>query len=235
MRVSDDILQWRASFHATPAPDLSGPATVTPFTTLIAQGVRGHVERSGLRRRSAVRTTRRSLTDLAPGRRKERTLALAIRRRYTAVTPPQLSGMIARPTGRTRAWRLTVGSIFVSHRGSDTGLAVSLATSLRAAGHNVWLDEWNIAPGDSIVERIDVGLTTSVDFVVCLSAAGVNSPWMSREWMAALARKLNGIPLRIIPVKFAPSSGPAILADIKTIDLFTDWDRGLQQLLTILK
>jgi hypothetical protein len=130
---------------------------------------------------------------------------------------------------------LTIGTIFISHRGSDTGFAVSLANALRAAGHHIWLDEWNIAPGDSIVERIDTGLMTAVDVILCLSAAGVNSPWISREWMAALARKLNGIPLRIIPVKFAPSAVPAILADIKTIDLFTDWDRGLQQLLATLK
>lgn len=114
-------------------------------------------------------------------------------------------------------------------------MAASLASVLRAAGHDVWLDEWNIAPGDSIVERIDTGLTTAVDVIVCFSATGENSPWMSREWMSALARKLNGIQLRIIPVKFAPSSGPAILADIKAIDLFTDWDMGLQQLLDTLK
>src|SRR5215475_1724083 len=120
-----------------------------------------------------------------------------------------------------------MASIFVSHRCADTSQATRLASELKAAGHSVWLDEWNIGPGDSIVERIDRGLESVEYMVLCLSTAGVSTPWISREWMSTLARQLNGANIRLLPVVL--SGGPllAVLADIKYVDLTTDWNGGV--------
>jgi hypothetical protein len=78
--------------------------------------------------------------------------------------------------------------VFISHRGADMEEARRLADKIRAAGHTVWLDEWEIGIGDSIVERMNDGLQGATDLVVCYSSSGVTSPWMSRKWMAALTR-----------------------------------------------
>lgn len=124
-----------------------------------------------------------------------------------------------------------MANVFVSHRSADAAEARRLAEDLRRAGHSVWLDEWVIDIGDSIVARIDDGLRGAAYLIMCYSDAGVSSPWMSREWMSALARQMEGHDVRILPVMLTGAAGPAILADIRAADLQADWDAGLASLL----
>jgi hypothetical protein len=119
--------------------------------------------------------------------------------------------------------------VFVSHRGADLKPAEKLAQGLRAAGHDVWLDEWTIRPGDSIVDRINEGLETATHVVLCLSSSGT-APWMNREWMSTLARQLEGQGVRLLPVVLTGGSPPAILADIKFVDFTRDWTDALSAL-----
>lgn len=125
--------------------------------------------------------------------------------------------------------------VFISHRGADADLAEKLALALRAAGHEVWLDTWDVAIGDSIVGRMQEGLDATCYVVVCYSAAGVLAPWMSREWMSALARQLDGHAVKLLPVRLSGGEPPAILADIKYADLVKDWDGGLRALLRAIR
>jgi hypothetical protein len=124
-----------------------------------------------------------------------------------------------------------VAGVFVSHRGSDADLARRLAEEIRREGYNVWLDEWEILVGDSIVERINAGLENAKYVLVCYSDTGVLANWMSREWMSALARQLEGHDIRLLPVRLSGGTPPAILADIRYADLVNDWDRGIKELL----
>ena len=71
-----------------------------------------------------------------------------------------------------------MASVFISHRGADQDAAERLARELRNRGHVVWLDTWKINIGDSIVERINDGLSGSSHLVLCYSDAGSTSPWM---------------------------------------------------------
>jgi len=130
-----------------------------------------------------------------------------------------------------------VAAVFISHRGTgaDQAGAERLAGDLKAAGHDVWLDEWEIDPGDSIVERMNDGLEEAAYLVLCYSDAGVTAPWISREWMSALARQLSGAKIRILPVRLTGNKAPAILADIKAADLTHDWDAGFAELLRAIK
>jgi hypothetical protein len=124
----------------------------------------------------------------------------------------------------------TVATVFVSHRGADGNLAERLAVALRNRGHTVWLDRWELNVGESIVARINDGLSGAVFFVLCYSGIGSLSPWMSREWMSALARQLSGAQVRLMPVRLSGGAPPAILADIKYADLVADWSRGVDEL-----
>jgi hypothetical protein len=128
-----------------------------------------------------------------------------------------------------------MSNVFVSHRGADATQATQLAEKIRAAGHSVWLDEWEINIGDSIVERIDAGLKGANYIVVCYSSAGVTAPWMSREWMTGLARQLEGKDIKLLPARLTGGDPPAILADIKYADLVTDWTRGVADLLRAIR
>lgn len=122
-------------------------------------------------------------------------------------------------------------AVFISHRGEDIALAERLAMQVKQAGFEVWLDKWNISLGDSIIEKINAGLENARYLILCYSEAGVLSPWMSREWMAALSQQLNGYGAKVLPVRLSGGKPPAILADIKYADLVKDWNHGMVELL----
>jgi hypothetical protein len=127
--------------------------------------------------------------------------------------------------------KLANTGVFISHRTADADAARLLAEELRREGYKVWLDEWEIRIGDSIVERINAGLQDVKYVVICYSEAGVLSKWMSREWMSALTRQLEGHDIKLLPVLLSGRAIPAILADIRYADLVSDWDKGVKDLL----
>ncbi|MFZ2471184.1 MAG: toll/interleukin-1 receptor domain-containing protein [Methanothrix sp.] len=126
-------------------------------------------------------------------------------------------------------------AVFISHRGEDIALAERLATQVKQAGFDVWLDKWNIGIGDSIIGKINAGLENARYLILCYSEAGVLSPWMSREWMATLAQQLNGYEVKVLPVRLSGGKPPAIMADIKYADLVKDWDNGMVELLNAMR
>ena len=123
-----------------------------------------------------------------------------------------------------------MANVFISHRNCDSSDAERVAQELRLAGHDVWLDLWDINLGDSIIDKMNDGLEGSTYVVVCYSNSGIISPWMSREWMSALARQLNGCNVKIVPISFSGAKPPAILEDIKYADLASNWNSGISQL-----
>jgi hypothetical protein len=126
-------------------------------------------------------------------------------------------------------------AVFISHRKADDAQAERLAERLRDAGHDVWLDEWEIGLGDSIVGRMNIGLEEAAYVIVCYSDAGVTAPWMGREWMSALARQLNGAGIKLLPVRLTGGVPPALLADLRFADLVRDWEHGVAELCRAIK
>jgi hypothetical protein len=124
--------------------------------------------------------------------------------------------------------------VFISYRSADAALAAKLSRDVRAMGHTVWLDSWEVNVGDRIVERINQGLAGSTYLVLCYSSAGM-APWMDIEWMSALARQLNGEGVRVLPVVLSGKNIPAILAGTKYADLMANWQQGLAELLRAIK
>lgn len=124
-----------------------------------------------------------------------------------------------------------MAKVFVSHRGADIAKATKLAEEIQNAGHVVWLDAWELEVGDSIVKEINKGLADAKYIVLCLSTYGVNSEWICSEWMSTLARQLNGVGVKLLPVRLTGGELPAIIADRKLVDLVSDWDKGVQKLL----
>jgi hypothetical protein len=56
-----------------------------------------------------------------------------------------------------------------------------VAERLRADSLQVWFDEWEIKPGDSIPARIEEGLEHSRVLVLCMSANAFGSDWAQLE------------------------------------------------------
>lgn len=128
-----------------------------------------------------------------------------------------------------------MATAFISHRLADEAPAERLAKELRAAGHDVWLDTWEVGLGDSIIGKMNEGLAGSTYVVLCYSSSGSESPWMGREWMSALANQLNGHGVKVLPVRLTGGEPPAILADLKYADLVADWSGGVRALLVAIR
>ena len=128
-----------------------------------------------------------------------------------------------------------MASVFISHRLADAAEARHLAADLRTAGHAVWLDEDEIFIGDSIPGRMSEGLERAQYIVVCYSSSGIDSLFMSREWLSALARQLDGRGVKLLPIRLTGAEAPAILADIKHADLARNWNDGLAELLRAIR
>jgi hypothetical protein len=127
--------------------------------------------------------------------------------------------------------RSDVARVFICHRKTDDAPAERLASDLRAAGHHVWLDVWEIGVGDSILGEMNRGLEAADYVVLCLSTAGVDSPYASREWYSTLARQLRGERVTLLPAHLSGGKLPAILSDILPADLVNDWSQGVSRLL----
>ena len=58
---------------------------------------------------------------------------------------------------------------FISYSHSDKDIAIKLSENLRKNGIEVWIDKWEILPGDSLVQKIfEEGLSGIDAFIVIL-------------------------------------------------------------------
>jgi hypothetical protein len=100
--------------------------------------------------------------------------------------------------------------IFISHAHADASLADELARALEAAGFAPWIDQREIRPGDSFLERMNAGLGVASYVVVLLSSTSSSSRWVTKEWMVALADQATVV----VPVLLDDTVPPPLLRDI---------------------
>ena len=107
--------------------------------------------------------------------------------------------------------------VFLSHNHRDKDVATPLAAQLRLVGVDVWLDDWEITPGDSIVGKVGEALDL-VDTVLLLwSENAASSRWVNTEMETALDRQQSDGSIRIIPVRLDETELPPLLRRLKWI------------------
>jgi len=118
---------------------------------------------------------------------------------------------------------------FLCHSTADDGFVDHLARDLMANGVNVFNDEWEIRPGDSLTDRINQGIAGCDIFVAVLSPVSLDSKWVREELSAATVRRIEQ-KARIIPVLLTRCELPPLLSHLVWIG-FDDYDTGLGRLL----
>lgn len=126
-------------------------------------------------------------------------------------------------------------SVFVSHASADGAIAERIAMGLQAMGYNSWYAEWELKPGDSIVDRIQAALSASDVLLVVLSQRSVVSGWVQRELSAVLMAQLSGQSVLVVPVLIETCEIPPLLADTLYVDLRDDFEVGFLKLLDALR
>jgi len=121
--------------------------------------------------------------------------------------------------------------IFICHSSKDKSFVRKLADDLRSFGMPVWLDEWELLPGDSLADKIQDGLIASSWLLVILSKLSVKSQWVRRELNAGLAEELKRKDTFVVPVRVDLCRIPVFLQDKLYADFRTSYEEGLAKLL----
>ena len=120
---------------------------------------------------------------------------------------------------------------FLSYSSENKDVAGRLARNLIENGVDVWYDQWQMKPGDSLRRKIDEGIERAGFFLVLLTPESLASEWVATELDAGMVRRIQGY-CRLIPILrgIQREEVPATLQGIRWVVL-DDYDSGLQDLL----
>ena len=129
---------------------------------------------------------------------------------------------------RRRASRLSQPiRCFISDASSDKQVADVIARLLRSRNIDVWLDAWEIKPGDSIVSRIEDGLDSSTAVLALLSPDSLRSAWVQEESRMAVYRRVTDPSFRVIPVIVEKCEVPGFLRGLARLDWRQKGEHGI--------
>ncbi len=93
-----------------------------------------------------------------------------------------------------------------------------LARALISSGRTVFLDIWNLVPGDSWVEGLHRGLNGCRAAVLVATPEVVNSGWVREEFDTLLRRRQSEPKFRFIPIVFGDLPNLHFLANLQVVD-----------------
>jgi hypothetical protein len=101
---------------------------------------------------------------------------------------------------------------FLSHASEDKAAFVRpLAHQLATLGIRPWLDEWEIRPGDSLIQKLfEQGIATVDAVIVVVSRASVDKPWVREELDSAMVNRIQR-GTRLIPIRLDDVEMPEAL------------------------
>jgi hypothetical protein len=128
-------------------------------------------------------------------------------------------------------------NIFLSYNHNDEK-SVSLIAQRFAdvfGKDHVFFDKWSMRPGDSIIGKMNDGLTNCTHFIFFISKNSVSSEMVSLEWKAALLKKSKQ-QLTFIPIRLDQSEVPTILKDTVYLDATkVDVEQLVRQIVDVIK
>lgn len=129
---------------------------------------------------------------------------------------------------------MTTPKVFVSHASEDKErFVLDFARRLRENGVDAWLDQWEMKPGDSLVDKIfEQGLKDAQAVIVVLSEISVQKPWVREELNASVVNRINK-GTKLIPVVIDECDVPESLRSTvwQKVDSLDSYDASLQRIL----
>jgi hypothetical protein len=124
--------------------------------------------------------------------------------------------------------------VFLSHASEDKErFVLQFAAALRQNGVDVWLDKWEILPGDSLVDKLfEEGLKQASAVIIVISAYSVNKRWVKEELNAAIINRVTK-QTKIIPVVLDDCEVPEALRSTvwEKIENLEDFSTPLQRII----
>lgn len=130
---------------------------------------------------------------------------------------------------------MTAPKVFLSHASEDKDrFVVGFARQLRESGVDVWLDQWEMKPGDSLVDKIfEEGLKDARAVIIVLSTISVQKPWVREELNASVVNRISR-GTKLIPVVIDECDVPESLRSTvwQKVDSLDDYSQSLQRILS---
>lgn len=126
-----------------------------------------------------------------------------------------------------------VTSIFISYSSQDVDSALRLAEDLKRTGLEVWLDEWEIAVGDRITQKIQRGISGANYLAVWITETSLRSSWVETEWQTKYESEASSGEVAVLPLLAANCKLPGFLAGKRYADFRQDYAKGLADLLKV--
>ncbi len=109
--------------------------------------------------------------------------------------------------------------VFLSHASEDKTFVLELARRLRSDGVDAWVDKWEIAVGDSLVDRIfNEGIGTCDAFLIVLSTISVQKPWVREELNSGVVEAIER-SAKLLAIKIDDCDVPVALKSRKWLRL----------------
>jgi tetratricopeptide (TPR) repeat protein len=128
--------------------------------------------------------------------------------------------------------------VFISYGHQDAEWVHTLAANLHRAGLEVFLDAWEIVPGDRIVHQLERGLLSSRNGVLVVSPASMSRPWVQDEYAVMVSRAVQGTQ-RLIPVLLGDVEIPLFAATRMWVDFRaadgSEYEKRVNQLVAALR
>ena len=129
--------------------------------------------------------------------------------------------------------------VFLAYVTEDREAAARLYDALAEAGFGPWMDVRNLLPGQNWPRSIESAIEASDFFLACFSKHSVNK-WggFQAEIRYALdcARRLPLDEIFVVPVRLDACRVPrSIQRELQYVDLFPDWQRGVNRLVGMMR
>lgn len=126
-----------------------------------------------------------------------------------------------KPHGDARTQRPERFDVFLSYNSKDQVAVLELGKALRKRGLKVWLDEWELAPGQLWLDALERAIETIGSAAVLVAEGGLG-PWEATEMRALLfefvRRSLPVIPV-LLPGAPEKPTLPVFLRQFTWVDL----------------
>lgn len=121
-------------------------------------------------------------------------------------------------------------AIFISYSHSDKDFADRLCVNLVSQKIHLWMDRWELKPGDSLIDSIQTALQHAGAILIVLSKSYVESTWCRKELNSSLMQELEGKGNIIIPILIEDCDVPLFLREKMCADFRGDWDEAYRML-----
>lgn len=125
--------------------------------------------------------------------------------------------------------------LFICHASEDKPFVERLVGELDRRALHAWFDQREILVGDSIVEKINEGLSQARYIIAVLSPHSVQKPWPATELRSSLMRQVETGEVVLLPALLESCDIPAIIADLKYADFRASFDHGFAALLASIR